>query len=162
MITKFSPTDIASELKEQAGSDKRKLGFLFGAGSSMAIGIPGIDKLTENISKSIDTKYRDIFSEIRNNINNSNIETVLNQVRTIRELIGDSQTLEYHGIKGKDFAREFDIEICRQISDNVSTTKVTSIEPHLQFANWIRKNHQSRRTPIELFVSSPIFRATQN
>ena len=104
-------------------STVKKIGFFFGAGSSMALGMPGIVRLTEEILKEIKT-VKDI-DKILNQINNeknmgATIEDVLNKIRVIRELTQDKESYEYLGINGK-MAKELDSQICNLIYKILST-----------------------------------------
>jgi hypothetical protein len=60
----------------------------------------------------------------------SDIESILNRVRIYRELIGDSEDLEYKGIKGSKFARDFDSAICSLICDIVGSNSSNEPDPH--------------------------------
>jgi len=156
MIFGHSPLKAINQLKEQLSSEKRKLGFLFGAGSSMAVGIPGILQLTTQIENDLDPKYAAAFTLLKDacGAEGNSIEAILNKLRILRDLIGTNETETYYGIVGKTFAQEFDMAICSIISKLVSKTKVTSIEPHLGFANWLFKYQGNRINPIELFTTN--------
>lgn len=156
MIFSHLPSMVISQLKEQLSSEKRKLGFLFGAGSSMAVGIPGIFQLTTEVEKGLDAKYAAAFATLKIvcGPDGNSIEFILNKLRTLRDLIGDSETEAYHNIVGKTYAQEFDIAICSSISQLVSKVKASSIEPHLGFANWLFKYQGNRLNPIELFTTN--------
>jgi hypothetical protein len=54
----FDPYLAAVEIRDQLASEKRKLGFFFGAGASMAVGIPGIAALTDEVEKRLITEYQ--------------------------------------------------------------------------------------------------------
>jgi NAD-dependent SIR2 family protein deacetylase len=41
------PLRSAQEIRESLASEKRRLTFFLGAGTSMAVGFPGIDSLTQ-------------------------------------------------------------------------------------------------------------------
>jgi hypothetical protein len=156
MAKPYSPSQVVKELKDQLSSEKRKLSFLFGAGSSMSVGIPGIIELTKKIEKSIDVKFSKQFEELKNACgkDGNTIEVILNRLRTIRDLIDESETEIYHNIKGKTFARELDVAICAKISEFVSKTSGIIINSHLDFANWIFRYQNNRINPVELFTTN--------
>ena len=52
MLT-YDPLRVAVEIREQLASDRRRIGFLFGAGTSMAVTLPGIEKLTSEVESKI-------------------------------------------------------------------------------------------------------------
>lgn len=150
---KHSLIQVSQQLRDQLISDKRKLGFLFGAGTSMSVGIPGVLELTKNVSDKIDVDQKKNFLEIKKLANSDNIEHILNKVRTVRELLEDSEEAEIFGIKGKTKAKELDSEICKAISVEVNKSGV-DIEPHKIFANWLFQNQATRYSPIEIFTTN--------
>src|SRR5260221_3134793 len=111
-----SPSKVANQLRDQLSSEKRKLGFFYGAGTSMAVGIPGVLTLTSKVLDKLEEQYKSPFKEIKAKCGSENIEHVLNMLRTIRELIGDSKDEETYKIKGKEAGQKLDVEICKAIS----------------------------------------------
>ena len=154
MTRTHSPSQAIMQLKDQLSSEKRKLSFFFGAGSSMAVGIPGVIALTEKINSKINPKYKDSFAILKTICGSNNIESILNKLRTIRELIDESETETYHGIKGKTFAQGFDLSVCSLIAEFVNRAAAVSIEPHLNFANWLFKYQIKRLDPVEIFTTN--------
>ena len=154
MSKPHSPSQAVNQLKDQLSSEKRKLSFLFGAGSSMAVGIPGVITLTEKITDKIDAKYKDTFIKFKEEIKANNIEFILNKLRTIRELLGESETDKYFDITGKTVAQEFDMAICTAIAELVNKNAASSIDPHLNFTNWLFKYQSNRLNPVELFTTN--------
>ncbi|MFC0772669.1 SIR2 family NAD-dependent protein deacylase [Terrimonas alba] len=154
MSKPHSPNQAVNQLGDQLSSEKRKLSFFFGAGTSMSVGLPGVFALTSKVIDDIDAKYKDKLIKLKNLCSSSNIEVILNKLRTIRELIDDSETESYHDITGKTFAQEFDLAICSTIATLVAKTAATSIDPHLNFANWLFKYQINRLSPVELFTTN--------
>lgn len=154
MNKEHSALQVTNQLRDQLSSEKRKLSFLFGAGTSMAVGIPGVFTLTEKILETIEEEYKEIFDGLKTVCESNNIEIVLNKLRTIRELIGESETNEYHNIKGHVFAKNIDLAICSLIAKLVSKTAASSIDPHLNFTNWLFKYQVNRISPVELFTTN--------
>ena len=154
MEYKHSITQIALQLRDQLSSEKRKLGFFFGAGTSMAVGVPGVFKLTEMISEKLVAPYKTQFEAICKATDSKNIEQILNKLRTVRELIGESETEEFYGIKGKKAGTTLDIEICKMISEIISKTDISTIGPHLKLTNWLFENQATRYSPIEIFTTN--------
>jgi len=148
-----NPLKEAIEICEQLASDKRKLGFFFGAGTSMAVGMPGIKELTEFVAKELKDPYKTLFDNIKSESgSNANVEDALNRIRLYRELIGDSETFEAGGIKGKVEGKELDIAVCKSIADAVAGTP--DIKPHKTLAQWIRSLHANREYPVEIFTTN--------
>lgn len=154
MTYKHSIIQAAFQLRDQLASDKRKLGFFFGAGTSMAVGLPGVFALTKQIADKIPADIKDQFAELKKASGSDNIELILNKLRTIREYIGESPDLELLKIKGKDAGSLLDVEICKAISNIVYKTDIDEIEPHMTFANWLFQNQATRYSPIELFTTN--------
>jgi hypothetical protein len=145
------PLKAVIEIQEQIASEKRKIGFFWGAGTSMAVKLPGIEDLTNNVAKKLEDPHKEIFEKIKKEIgNNPNIEDILNRLRLHRELIGNSESYESGGIKGKAKAQKLDITICKIIAEEVS--KSVDIKPHKILAHWIRYLHANREYPIEIFT----------
>jgi len=151
---KHSIHQTVNQLRDQLSSDKRKLGFFFGAGTSMAVGLPGVFALTKQISEKLTEPFKSQFEALHKEASSDNIEQILNKLRTVREYIGDSLELELLTIKGKDSASLLDVEICKAISSIVYKTDITEIIPHLIFSNWLFQNQATRYSPIELFTTN--------
>lgn len=149
------PLRAAIEIREQLASEKRKLGFFFGAGTSMAVGIPGIDELTKEILEKVGNPYKLQIENIKKELHsNTNIESILNRIRTISELIGDNENKEYDGLKGRASAKSLDIKICETIKEIVSEISECKINPHLIFAHWLQSTYCNRYKPIEIFTTN--------
>jgi hypothetical protein len=150
----YDPLKEAIEIREQLASDKRKIGFFLGAGTSMALKLPGIVELTEIVDEKLIEPYKTQYANVKKELpKGANVEDALNRIRLYRELIGDSETQEYCGIKGKDGAKNLDIVVCKQISDAVDSIP-KKITPHLILAHWIRSLRANREYPVELFTTN--------
>jgi hypothetical protein len=78
-----SPIKVANQFRDQLSSEKRKLGFFYVAGASMAVGIPGVFNLTPKVRDRLGTEYKEPFEGLKGKCGSENI---LNMQRTIREL----------------------------------------------------------------------------
>ena len=154
MAYKHSIKQVSLQLRDQLLSDKRKLGFFFGAGTSMSVGIPGVFALTELINKQISDTYKAGFASLETAANSKNVEHILNKLRTVRELIGESEEQEIFNIKGKKSSSLLDVEICKTISKIVSKTDISKITPHLVLSNWLFQNQGTRYSPIEIYTTN--------
>ncbi len=147
------PLKEAIEIQEQIASEKRKIGFFWGAGTSIAVKLPGIEKLTHNVAQNLKDSHGEILEIIKKEFGgNPNIEDILNRLRLHRELIAESETYESGGIKGKTKAKEVDIAICKTIAEEVSGG--ADIWPHKILAHWIRYLYSNREYPIEIFTTN--------
>lgn len=104
----------------------KKMGFFFGAGSSMALGMPGIEYLTtevigrnENPSEIRRLQEQIIQENEKNPGSKITIEEILNKIRIIRELTKDNANYSYADISG-ELAKKLDISICNDIYDILS------------------------------------------
>src|SRR3989338_8487713 len=128
----------ANELREQLASDRRRIAFLFGAGTSQAVGIPGTAALTSRVPDHLEATEKDHYERILREAGASaTVEQVLDTVRLCRELIGDSTDREAGGFKGVA-AASLDRAICRAIFKLVSGDPPKGLAPHVTFANWVR------------------------
>lgn len=144
----------AIELREQLASDKRRLAFFMGAGTSMAVEIPGIEALTTQVKESLDEDQRTHFEQICKELGgNPNVEDVLNRVRLYRELLGDDESKTHKSLTGKA-AKELDTAICGAIHQNVSIDPPKGIMPHKIFAQWLYASYAGRGWPIEIFTTN--------
>lgn len=153
---KHNPSRVAHELREHLASDKRNLGFFMGAGTSMAIGLPGIDQLTGLVEKSLSSElFAKSFNQIKSEIstNSPNVELVLNRIRLIRELLSDKPENSHNGISGENI-KNLDLEVCRAIHKAVDTTKVEDTSPHEIFSQWLHSSYARRNTPVEIFTTN--------
>src|SRR5687768_16232243 len=103
----FDPVREASELRSQLASDKRRLAFFLGAGTSQAVGIPGLNSLTSLVDGDLPEGHRATYRRLLAKDEPGTIETVLNRVRLLREMLGRNQTLEIEGLTA-DGSRELD------------------------------------------------------
>lgn len=151
----YDPIREALEIREQLASEKRKLAFLFGAGTSMAADLPGIEKLTKEIAQKLKTPFKEQYEKIKGELpENSNVENILDRVRIYRELIGDSDTAEFAGLKGKQSARDLDANICQIIAESVKLPPFEKMQAHRIFAQWLRSLYAHRNWPVEIFTTN--------
>lgn len=148
------PVRTAFELREQLASDKRRLGFFFGAGTSMAVGVPGIDQLTTDVETALAEPCKAHFMRLLKGLTGDpNVEDVLNQVRLYRELIEKSTANEFDGLDA-DAAAILDRAICTAIHSIVAADPPRGLTPHQTFAHWLHTTHRSRGYPVEIFTTN--------
>lgn len=54
----YDPLQEAQQIREQLASHTRRLAFFLGAGTSMSVGAPGLESLTEYVSKALPEDMR--------------------------------------------------------------------------------------------------------
>lgn len=152
MTTAFDPVREAEELREQLGSDKRRLLIFFGAGTSQAVGIDGISQLTANVAADLTPAQKTHYDRIQTQIGaGANVETILDRIRLCRELVGDNATAVVEGMKGAE-AAELDRAICRAIYKRVKIDPPKGLKLHAEFAAWL--NSIQRMRPAEIFSTN--------
>lgn len=119
-----------------------RIGFFFGAGTSMSFELPGIAELTQLVETQISLKedYKTIIESIKSihtEIKKITIENILNQVRLIREITKDSGCKSFDGISG-EIAKKIDKEICEIIYREISAREdVIDYSPLIKFTSWL-------------------------
>tara|TARA_R110002050_G_scaffold300615_1_gene470919 strand:+ start:4143 stop:5333 length:1191 start_codon:yes stop_codon:yes gene_type:complete len=129
------------ELKTHLSYSKN-IGFFFGAGTSCALGIPNVEQLTTGIEAKLTDEHLTNFQLVKSDLEtiittrSVNIEDILNQIRRIRELTGETGK-EYQGVSGEN-AKKLDKEICTIIYDIIAEKeKVAEIEKTKKFFAWL-------------------------
>lgn len=160
----FDPSEYIRGLQQLLVSDKKKIAFLFGAGSSLAqksadsLTIPAIGQLTDEIVNAfpIYSEYRDAIEQIKVELGSTfSIETLLSNLEKKVDIlcIGELNGLTCNKMK------ELIIAIKMKIKEKVSIhnkiiddSKYLSALPHIDFAKWIKQ--ADRKYPIEVFTTN--------
>lgn len=145
------PLRELTEIRNQLSYAKR-LGFLFGAGTSKAMGISDITTLTKKIENSLDKKTKANFIKVKDALDKDqqHIESILNQTRLIRQITSDKSIKIYDGING-EIAKNLDKEICNKIYEIISTEEdKANLKIARQFIGWL--NWMSRDFVKEIFT----------
>jgi hypothetical protein len=154
------PSEYIRGLQQLLISDKKKVAFLFGAGTSLAkknihsIVVPAINIMTQDIEKELskNKSYKKAIDEIKIEIGEEkyNVESLLSNLEQKKQIIGNG-TL--NGIEVKDFD-ELIKEVKNQIRKIVSIHENIEVENviHVDFAEWIGK--ADRKYPIEIFTTN--------
>jgi len=150
-LSELEPLKIINEIREQISSEKRKLGFLIGAGASISAGLPGMSLLSEEIYKKSPDEFKGIFEQFMI-LTSNNIEKILNRVSIYKELIGESEELEYEGIKGKSELSKFEHFLYTTIYELMNKEDSEDIKSHIIFCKWLRLLHLNRNWPVEIFT----------
>jgi hypothetical protein len=163
------PSEYIRGIQQVLISDKKRIGFLFGAGSSLAkkssqtLTVPAITKMTTeiiDIVSKVQEKYGVALNEIKAELGekNFNIETILSNLEQKATFIGNG---ELNTLKKIDFENLI-IEIKKNVRTMVSvheneaneivTTDIVNELVHTDFASWI--GQAERKYPIELFTTN--------
>lgn len=141
-----------AELREQLASSKRRLGLFLGAGTSMALGFPGVAALTSEVAETLDDNHKQHYKRFLIE-GAENVEDVLSQVRLCRELIGESAIRPIDNLDA-EVARTLDRAICDAIFARVSGEPPAGDEPARVLAHWLARTHRHRDRPVEIFTTN--------
>jgi len=148
-------------------NNKKRIGFLFGAGSSCAsatgvptIGVPVIGQMTQQVvdevithSVEFDTAVKQIQQEIEVRKSQFNIESLLSSIEAKREVIGNGNL---NGLDSAGFKT-----LANLVKDNVvklvSVHEVIKFEDrarlaHSKFSSWV--SNARRSYPVEIFTTN--------
>lgn len=160
------PSENIRGLRQLLVLDKKKIAFLFGAGTSLAkknndsIIVPAIEKMTHDIETELNktSQYKTAINEIRQEIESKelsyNVESLLSNIEQKIEIIGD-------GNLNKLGKMDFNLlmnEIKKLIRETVSVHKQILEDDklenliHVDFAEWIGR--ANRKYPIEIFTTN--------
>jgi hypothetical protein len=160
-----NPTEVVSQTRNESSFDVeiemnelrnqisliKRIGFFFGAGSSMALGIPGISTLTDEVKIGLEKGEQELINIIEESIQITQntpvkitVEDILNQCRLIRQITKDSPKQEFQKIDGEQ-AKKLDLHICRKIyqiiSDNEEQIDFSITEKLLSCINWFCRDY---------------------
>ncbi|AFV01921.1 hypothetical protein UNSWDHB_1259 [Dehalobacter sp. UNSWDHB] len=158
------PSEYIRGLQQLLISDKKKIAFLFGAGTSLAkknetsLVVPAIGKMTKMIETELSKteKYKSAISEIKQEIGEKefNIETFLSNIEEKKHIIGNGIL---NGLKLGDFDSLI-VETKNQIREIVCVhekileKKELSNLIHVDFAEWIGR--ADRKCAVEIFTTN--------
>jgi hypothetical protein len=160
------PSEYIRGLQQLLVSDKKKIAFLFGAGTSLAkknkdsIIVPAIGKMTSNIETELSkiSKYKTAINKIRQEIESKelsyNVESLLSNIEQKIQIIGNGNLNKL----GKNDFDSLMNEIKKQIRETVSVHKQILEGDklgnliHVDFAEWIGR--ANRKYPIEIFTTN--------
>ena len=149
--TEFDPLREANELRSQLASEKRRLAFLFGAGTSQSVGLDGLAGLTIAVGKDLKPDERKVYEGVLKLDNPGTLETVLNRLRLCRELVGVDETRTIDGITGKQ-AIVLERLICASVQQRVGIEPPGGVTPHFIFGHWVKS--LDRSFPVEIFTTN--------
>tara|TARA_R110002126_G_scaffold100897_1_gene232662 strand:- start:10941 stop:12281 length:1341 start_codon:yes stop_codon:yes gene_type:complete len=169
------PSEYIRGIQQILISDKKKIGFLFGAGSSLAkknnksLVVPAIEQMTTDIVKEVgdsEEKYKTALASIKLELSdNYNIETILSNLELKSKLIGEGDTL--NSLNKSEF-KELISKVKEKVRKIVSVHKTKNDDDppeeinvtreiikelvQTDFAEWI--GQAERKYPIEIFTTN--------
>ena len=165
-MTSHDPREQVRGLHQILISAKKRVGFLFGAGTSFATGldeiyVPAIAKMTSDIVQHVTTQsaalasaIEDIKAELSGAKIAFNIESLLSSIESKRAVIGAGTLNGLDSTGFSDLAKLVKEQVVKLVSihDHLSTTEDRKKLSHSQFSNWIQKAR--RRFPAEIFTTN--------
>lgn len=168
-ILTHDPSEYIRGIQQILISDKKKIGFLFGAGSSLAfkneksLTVPAIGKMTEEIVKKVgetNKKYKDALEEIKEELGaeNYNIETILSNLEQKFSFIGKGTLNSMNQADFSDLIKEVKKGVREKISvhisseDKIVAKDIVNELVQADFAGWI--GQAERKYPIEIFTTN--------
>ena len=168
MIT-HDPSEYIRGIQQILISDKKRIGFLFGAGSSLSrkseksLTVPAIGQMTTEIVKTVgevDGKYKTALEEIEKELGeqNFNIETILSNLEQKASFIGGGTLNTLKKVDFENLIVEIKKNVRKMVSvhkiedTKIATKDIVSELVHTDFANWI--GQAERKYPIEIFTTN--------
>ncbi|MFA5688323.1 MAG: SIR2 family protein [Kiritimatiellales bacterium] len=152
----FDPKDYIRGLQQILINDKKRIGFLFGAGISIGAGIPAIDGLTKKVidSMSGEPKFQDAVESIKSEIgaDKYNVESLLSNVSQKKQIIGRGNLNGLNISEFTDLETKIKQGIINEISIHTNACFSASNLAHTIFARWIASTN--RKYPIEVFTTN--------
>ncbi|SOD12260.1 SIR2 family protein [Pedobacter xixiisoli] len=166
-INHFDPSEYIRGVQQILISDKKKIGFLFGAGSSLAkkhsssLVVPAIGKMTEEIVEELSNgnkKNENVFSELKEELGEKfNIETLLSNLELKLSFISKAKL---NGINKEELAtliQNIKKSIHKKVSVHISDGEIVSKEiignlVQADFSKWI--GQADRKHPVEIFTTN--------
>jgi hypothetical protein len=154
------PSEYIRGLQQLLISDKKRIAFLFGAGTSLAKKnvnskfVPAIGVMTKQIEAELseDSVYENVIKEIREETTNEiyTIETLLSNIEQKCRFIGKGNL---NGLNKSQF-EELKIKIKEKIRERVSIHNDIDMNDmiHVDFAEWIGR--ADRKQGIEIFTTN--------
>lgn len=160
------PREQVRGLHQILTSDKKRVGFLFGAGTSFATGlneifVPAIEKMTNDIVQHVTTQSAALASaivDIKAELSGAkivfNIESLLSSIESKRAVIGAGTLNGLDSTGFSDLAKLVKEQVVKLVSihEHLSATADRKKLSHFQFSNWIQKAR--RRFPAEIFTTN--------
>jgi hypothetical protein len=170
--TIYNPQEYIRQLQSLLISDKKKIGFLFGAGTSFAMKsdasgkskVPAIGELTKSIveqlsrieQEDIENKYKTALEQIRTELTEEkfNIEYILSNVIKKKEIIGEGTLNGLNKVEFEELETQIKKAIREKVSVHTNREEEGFVENlvHTDFAEWIGR--ADRKSPIEIFTTN--------
>lgn len=159
------PREFVRGLQQILISDTKRLGFLFGAGTSMAVKdgankdsvIPGIKEMTQRIIDSIsEEKYKKAIKMIEKELKELKIdfyiEYILSNITQKEQVVGNEKLCGLNKEEFKQLGKKIKKEMTKLASVHKKKDSFIDNLLHCDFAQWIAQ--ASRKSPVEIFTTN--------
>ena len=159
----FDPSEYVRGLQQILVSDKKRIGFLCGAGTSLAkkdsntVTVPAVGQMTKIVIKKLklvpefDKAINEIFEEIGSD--KFNIESFLSNVETKYSIIGCGTLNGLDKDKLGQLIQQTKENICEIVSVHKNINQENKMHMvHTDFAQWIGR--ADRKFPVEVFTTN--------
>lgn len=165
MIKSHDPREFVRGLQQILISDSKRLGFLFGAGTSMACKkgandcskIPGVRKMTEMVIGKINEKnFRAALDQIKEELETEKIdfqlEYILSSIIQKEQVVGKEKLCGLKKAEFEELRKKIETEIIDIVSVHKNRDLFIKEFLHGDFIQWI--NHAARKNPTEIFTTN--------
>ena len=142
-MLKHNPVDFITALSAKLASRSRHVCAFFGAGSAQACGLPGVEKLQEEVVSALKAGDKEAFQY---QLKGHDLEGLLTRIRRIAALVSDEE--EFDGLTNKK-AKDLDAAVCKAIVKALDVQDA-NLEPFYRFAAWAARADYN--LPVELFT----------
>ncbi len=158
-MTNHDPLEYIRGIQQILISDKKKIGFLFGAGSSLAykneksLTVPAIGKMTSEIIKEVglnNDKYKVALEEIKEELGEYgfNVETILSNLEQKFTFIGKG---ELNTLNKSEFASLIK-EIKKEVREKVSVHNIQLCDV-VTNSCYAKNDTQNGIMPLEVLIT---------
>ena len=157
MTSVHNPDQYMWTLRQLISQNRKKIGFLIGAGAPAGVRllgnsplIPAIEQLTAKVLSALDQAYAQAIAGVITDIGKDkpNIEDILSRVRSIASVIG---THQLHGLTGEQYF-ELSQAICKNIGTIVGKDLPQGSNAYSALVSWI--SGADRKCPVEIFTTN--------
>lgn len=161
----FDPVEFVRGLQQILVSDKKRIGFLFGAGTSVAKKtetspqVPAVFQMTEEIITTLsvkDNKFKNCLLELKGELGGDkfNIETILSKLEQKNEVVGPGKLNGLDKVGLCSLIDEIKAEIRKKVSIHKNITDIAHKKDMVQtdFAEWIARSES--KYPVEIYTTN--------
>ncbi|MNK69666.1 hypothetical protein D3C87_890600 [compost metagenome] len=163
----FDPSEYIRGIQQLLISDKKKIGFLFGAGSSLAkkndksLMVPAIGIMTREIVEELsigNDKFKNVFAELKEELGDKfNVETLLSNLELKLSFINKGLLNGINKAELSTLIQSIKKSIHKKVSvhkvgDKIVSKEVIGSLVQADFSKWI--GQADRKHPVEIFTTN--------